>query len=187
MKVTVLNKSKLSFRAYVRNLIMFLCICFSINSNAQEKLSEVLDKYNKGSIPYITAETLDMTHTETIIFDARELEEYKVSHIKNALYVGYNEFEVETVTQKILDKKQPIVVYCSLGVRSEDIAEQLKKAGYTNIKNLYGGIFEWKNKGFHVYNSENKRTENVHAFSKTWSKWLKKGVRYFPDAIKDDR
>jgi len=33
-------------------------------------------------------------------------------------------------------------VYCSLGIRSEVIAKKLKKAGYTNVFNLYGGIFE---------------------------------------------
>ena len=40
-----------------------------------------------------------------------------------------------------------IIVYCSIGVRSEDIGEKLKELGYTKILNLYGGIFDWKNKG----------------------------------------
>ena len=46
---------------------------------------------------------------------------------------------------------------------------------------MYGGIFEWKNKGFKVFDSEEKETENVHAFSKEWSKWLKKGVKVYDE------
>jgi len=70
-------------------------------------------------------------------------------------------------------------VYCSLGVRSEDIAEQLRDSGYTNVYNLYGGIFEWKNKNFNIYNTNNELTENIHAFSKQWSKWLTKGEKTY--------
>jgi len=70
-------------------------------------------------------------------------------------------------------------VYCSLGIRSEDIAEKLKKAGYNNVLNLYGGIFEWKNKDFTVYNSEGTQTEKIHTFSKEWSKWLTKGIKVY--------
>ena len=41
------------------------------------------------------------------------------------------EFSIETVTNSIKDKSTKIVVYCSLGIRSEDIAEKLKIEGYT--------------------------------------------------------
>ena len=78
----------------------------------------------------------------------------------------------DKVTQ---NKDEKIVVYCSLGVRSETIGIKLKEAGYTNILNLYGGIFEWKNQNFDVYSNTGNKTENVHAYSKTWSKWLLKG------------
>jgi predicted sulfurtransferase len=68
-------------------------------------------------------------------------------------------------------------VYCSLGVRSEDIAETLQKAGYTNIKNLYGGIFNWKNNNLPVVNRQQKPTDSVHVYSKQWGKWLTKGIK----------
>ena len=124
--------------------------------------------------------------TEAIILDARERSEYDISHLKNAIFIGYNHFSLEQTTQKLQDKNQTIVVYCSLGIRSETIANQLKKAGYTNIKNLYGGIFEWRNKGFKVYNSEDKKTDSIHAFSKAWSKWLTKGTKVYPETKKSN-
>ena len=50
----------------------------------------------------------------------------------------------------------------------------INKAGYTNVFNLYGGIFEWKNNDFQVVDTLGKSTEKVHAFNKSWEKWLKK-------------
>jgi len=155
--------------------ILIFFVAFSIN--AQETLSDVLKTHNQGSVPYISVQELAMPKTEAIIFDAREVSEYNVSHLKNAIFVGYDNFDIKTVLETIKDKGKKIVVYCSLGVRSEDIAELLKKAGYTNVFNLYGGIFEWKNKGFPVFDLNEKETEKVHAFSKAWSKWLVKGEK----------
>ena len=71
------------------------------------------------------------------------------------------------------------MVYCSIGIRSEDISEKLKKAGYTNVYNLYGGIFEWKNRNYPVVNPENEVTEKVHAYSKQWGQWLHKGKKVY--------
>ena len=50
-----------------------------------------------------------------------------------------------------------------IGVRSEQIGEQLKAMGYDNIKNLYGGIFEWTNQGYPVFKG-NQQTLKVHAY-----------------------
>ena len=88
-------------------------------------------------------------------------------------------FNLNKTKEKLPKKDSKIVVYCSLGVRSEDIAEQLKKAGYTNVFNLYGGIFEWKNKGNTIVDSQEEETEKVHTFNKNWSKWLKKGEKIY--------
>jgi rhodanese-related sulfurtransferase len=146
---------------------------------SQQTLSEVLKKHNNEDIPYISVQELAMPKTDAILLDARELKEYEVSHLKDALYVGYNEFNLEHTVKNLNNKDQMIVVYCSLGIRSEDIAEQLQNKGYTNVYNLFGGIFEWKNKGFSVYDNNNNPTENVHAFSKEWSQWLLKGIKIY--------
>jgi rhodanese-related sulfurtransferase len=127
----------------------------------------------------MTVQELAMPKTKVIILDAREKEEYNISHLKNALFVGYTTFELDSVFRKIPNKNSEIVVYCSIGIRSETIAFKLKKAGYSHVFNLYGGIFEWKNNNFKVYNLENAETENVHAYSKEWSNWLKKGEKVF--------
>ncbi len=159
--------------------ILYIFLFFSSISLAQDSISELLKTHNSESIPYISVQELAMPKTDAILLDARELSEYKVSHLQNAIHVGYDDFEITTVSKKITDKSSKIVVYCSLGVRSEDIAEQLKKAGYSNVYNLFGGIFEWKNNDLTVYNVEDEPTENVHAFSKKWSQWLLKGNKIY--------
>lgn len=162
----------------MKRTFIYIFVFISNLGFSQDSLSELLDKYNNESIPYISVQELAMPKTEAILLDARELVEFEVSHLKNGIYVGYDHFDISSVTEKITDKSTKIVVYCSLGIRSEDIAEQIINAGYTNVYNLFGGIFEWKNNDFSVYNSEGK-TEEVHAFSKEWSKWLTTGKKVF--------
>lgn len=156
---------------------IFVFICFI--GNSQDSLESLLKKYNDNGVPYISVEELAMPKTEAIIFDTREPKEYKVSHLKDAICVGYNYFDISSIEKLYPNKDEKIVVYCSLGIRSETIGETLKKAGYTNIYNLYGGIFEWKNKNFSIVDSEEKETNKVHTFNKSWSKWLEKGEKIF--------
>lgn len=160
---------------------MFLLLFVVANTSAQKTLDALLNQYNTRSIPYISVTELKMQliGDKTIVLDAREIEEYEVSHLPAAIFVGYSTFSIDEVSASIQNKDQPIVVYCSLGIRSEVIGEKLKKAGYSNVKNLYGGIFEWKNKDYTVLDSNGEESENVHACSKAWSKWLTNGTKVY--------
>lgn len=111
------------------------------------------------------------------IIDAREKKEYNVSKIEGAKYVGFKDFDMSSVEH--LDKNSKIIVYCSVGYRSEKIAEKLKESGYQDISNLYGGIFEWKNQGRDVVDAQNQVTEKVHAYDKLWGIWLDKGDKVY--------
>lgn len=158
--------------------LLFILFLTSTSVFAQEKISDVLKKYNSETIPYIQADSLQKL-SNVIILDAREKREFSVSHLPNSVYVGYQNFDLKKVKKMLPDKNASIVVYCTLGVRSEDIAEKLKKAGYTKVLNLFGGIFEWKNKGYRVLDTKNNETENVHVCNTYWSQWLKKGKKIY--------
>ncbi|OCK43722.1 rhodanese [Tenacibaculum soleae] len=163
----------------MKHLILFFLL-ISFNSFSQKDLHQLLKKYNTENVPYIFVDSLKTIASDVVLLDAREPKEFNVSHLKNAICVGYDDFNI-TKTTKILsaDKNIKIVVYCSLGIRSENVAEQLKKAGFKNVYNLYGGIFEWKNKKNTVVNSKNIPTNKVHTFNKEWSKWLLKGEKIY--------
>ena len=128
------------------------------------------------SVPELLIDDLDENDTNIIFLDAREKDEYNVSHIKGAQFVGYDNFSLKSV--KGIAKDSKIVIYCSVGYRSEKIAEKLIKDGYSNVSNLYGGIFEWKNRGNDVYKNE-AITEKVHAYNRAWGIWLTKGKKVY--------
>ncbi len=163
-----------------KSTLHILTFLISICGFSQESLDDLLKRHNKNNVPYVSVQELAMPDTKVTLLDAREPFEYQVSHLKDAICVGYDNFKLKKVKKDIPNKDEPIIVYCSLGIRSETIAAKLKKAGYTNVRNLYGGIFEWKNKDFTVYNSKEKETDSIHTFSKEWSKWLEKGKKVYP-------
>ena len=99
--------------------------------------------------------------------------------IKNAFCIGYDKFNSKIVKEKYKNFNDTIIVYCSVGIRSETIGNKLKKLGYKNVFNLYGGIFEWKNKDEEVIDNNQIPTEDIHAFSKEWSKYLIKGKKIY--------
>lgn len=141
-------------------------------ANAQKSIDSLLQKHNKNGIPYIYPEVLKDSLNHFTVLDAREDYEYKVSHIPNAIHIGYNFFDVTAVIAMLPDKSTRIVVYCSMGIRSNTIGKKLKKAGYTNVFNLYGGIFEWRLKNYPLVNQKNVATKKVHVFSEEWSSYL---------------
>src|SRR6185295_10757461 len=90
-----------------------------------------------------------------------------ISHLKNARHVT-SLLEAKAVVK---EQGQPMVIYCSVGYRSSALAEKLQKAGFTNVYNLEGSIFNWANEGRPVYRGTNTVAE-VHPYSAKWGKLL---------------
>ena len=156
---------------------LLLLFCFH-SILGQTKIDKVIQHWNKNSVPYISIDQL-VAAKDPILLDAREKEEFDVSHLQHAIWVGDKAFNIDSVHLKISNKNTPLVVYCSVGVRSEDIGEKLLANGYTHVRNLYGGIFEWKNDGHAVYDDAGRETDSIHAFSKHWGKLLTNGVKVY--------
>ena len=110
------------------------------------KIEAALRKMLKRSIPVVSTDMLvDAINIESdwVILDCRELAEFNVSHLPDAKWAGYSDFSMLRVLA--IPKDAKVIVYCSIGVRSENIAEQLMASGFSNVQNLYGGIFAWAN------------------------------------------
>ncbi len=163
---------------FMKALLYFL-LFLPFWSIGQTSIDSLLSKYNNESIPYISAKEVYHSNEKIILLDAREFDEYNVSHIKDAIYIGYDHFNIKNIERHSLKKDQKIVIYCSLGVRSEDIGEKFKKAGFKKIFNLHGGIFDWKNNNLPVVNAKNETTNDVHVYSKDWAKWLINGTKVY--------
>lgn len=122
------------------------------------------------TVPAVDVDSLRNTRQKVTILDAREPAEFAVSHIPGAIHCGYDHFDLATL--KNIPKNQRIVVYCSIGYRSEKVGDKLRKAGYTNVVNLYGSIFEWVNRGYPLVDAAGKPTFRIHTYNQAWGKWV---------------
>ncbi|MBQ2836305.1 MAG: rhodanese-like domain-containing protein [Clostridia bacterium] len=74
-----------------------------------------------------------------ILIDVRSNQEYREGHLQGA--VNIPDFEIINRIQKEIPKKnQLIILYCQYGGRSRNSMVTMKKMGYTNVYNLYGGL-----------------------------------------------
>lgn len=167
-------KTLLIIAAIAVGIIIFISL-FGQNKVQSKAFGTLLRSMLQHNVKEVTVKN-SQKDTTTLFLDCRAKEEYAVSHLKDAQWVGYESFSLENINE--IPKETSITVYCSFGYRSEKIATQLETAGYTNISNLYGGIFEWKNQNHPVYDSIGI-TENVHAYDKKWGIWLTNGKKVY--------
>lgn len=154
---------------------------FAVSCNAQKMVEStaynfMLKTLLSHTVSEVSVESAVQQKDSVVFLDARAKQEFEVSHIAQAHWVGYDNFS--TTQLPAITKDQKIIVYCSVGYRSEKIAEKLENAGFTDVANLYGGLFEWVNQGNEVIN-EQGTTQQVHAFDKIWGVWLKKGEKVY--------
>lgn len=79
---------------------------------------------------------------DIFMLDVREANEYEICNLGGYL------IPLKNLPNRIdeIDSSKEIIVYCKTGIRSAEAVEFLKKAGFSNVKNLSGGIIEWANK-----------------------------------------
>lgn len=139
----------------------------------------MLKSLYKNTVPLIQPAQLSQklaTGTPVLLLDTRSEKEFRVSHLQGAQLVSYDHFSADALAA--IPKDRAIVVYCSVGYRSERIGEKLQDLGFTNVRNLYGGIFAWTNEKRPVFEGQNK-TNRVHAYSRTWGFWLKNAEKVY--------
>jgi len=80
------------------------------------------------------------------IIDVRSSDEFKSGCLSGAQNVDVQSTDF---TEKIskLDKNSTYLVYCRSGRRSSQAVELMKNAGFTNVKELNGGILNWQEQG----------------------------------------
>ncbi|MFP4550342.1 MAG: rhodanese-related sulfurtransferase [Spirochaetales bacterium] len=83
---------------------------------------------------------------ETTVVDMRNHYESEVGHFKGAVLPPVDTFrESLPVVEKLLatKKDQPVVMYCTGGIRCEKASAWLKHRGFTKVFQLDGGIIEY--------------------------------------------
>ena len=101
----------------------------NINPNfSQIEFDKLADEVSNGNVTDITAKLVKMEKESFLILDCREVNEYDISHIKDARRVGFDDFDLSQIED--IPKSAKIVTYCLVGKRSEMIGEKLQNAGY---------------------------------------------------------
>lgn len=156
---------------YILMIAAFFIIAFSKGQN-KWGFETMVNTMLTNQVDTISSEQLaEMLKNESVLLlDSRESAEFGVSHLEGATCIGYENVDYNFL--KDVDKSKPIVVYCSVGKRSEDIGIALKKQGFTAVYNLYGGIFDWTNRGLSVLDSNGNEVRKVHPYSTTWGIWV---------------
>lgn len=161
--------------------ILVLCICLGLTFGAWSKdlvWSELNEKISQ-TFPNSQFISIDELRTalqkkpSPILVDVRSRAEFEVSHLRGAVHLE----KADDILRRYQNYKGLVVVYCSVGYRSGDVAEQLFMAGMKHVKNLKGSIFGWANKGYPVYNDKGKTTY-VHPYDRYWGQLL--STKYHP-------
>ncbi|MFN6075378.1 MAG: rhodanese-like domain-containing protein [Fluviicola sp.] len=147
--------------------------------NVPSDFNKELQKYYDKDFPTISTKEANkkLNQANVYFLDVREMKEYAVSHLPGAKFYGGD--KKNEALLKSIPKNAEIIVYCSIGYRSQKAGQELKKLGYKNVKNLYGGIFQWFNENKKVVNSENEPVQKVHTYNEKWSKWITRGEKVF--------
>jgi rhodanese-related sulfurtransferase len=102
-----------------------------------------------------------------LLIDNREPREFAVSHLPGAR----NLRSLAAIEAAGIPRRQPIVVYCTVGYRSAVLVRALRGAGYTNVVNLPGSIIQWHQQGHPVF-AAGRRVRQVHPYDASWGRLL---------------
>ncbi len=83
------------------------------------------------------------------VLDVREPDEFKAGHIEGAVNAPIRSL-AQNLSKLPGDKSTPIAVVCKSGIRAAYATMTLKLVGYTNVKDVVGGMLTWEKESLPV-------------------------------------
>jgi rhodanese-related sulfurtransferase len=108
----------------------------------------------------------DTGQPQPLILDARTPAEFEVSHLKGAVLIDPYRPSLRSLAKT--RRSESVVVYSSAGYRGARVASWLRRAGYTSVVNLSGGLFRWANEGRALFQGEDRPATLVHPYDQRW-------------------
>jgi UPF0176 protein len=99
---------------------------------------------------YVDAETFNRltADPETLVVDMRNHYEYEVGHFEGAVEIPSDTFrdQLPKAAELLKEKKdQPVIMYCTGGIRCEKASAYLLHKGFKKVFHLEGGIIHYAN------------------------------------------
>ena len=115
----------------------------AVFSAVDNYLTNLPDGFGMVSAPNLMAE---VARSAPILIDVRSDEEWATGYIAGAQHIWINDF-VNHIAELPADKDAAIVVYCQSGYRGAMATVMMNLLGYTNVRNLAGGLNTWNAAG----------------------------------------
>jgi len=93
-----------------------------------------------------TAAAAELIQQGWAVLDVREPDEYQEGALTGVVHIPRGHLEAQ-IENRLIDKDQPVVVYCAGGVRSAFAARTLQELGYREVVSMAGGFGRWKDEG----------------------------------------
>lgn len=130
----------------MKNLLLYLSVsllpsffsCANAQSNAEFR-SVSPEEYH----------SLLEEQANPLIIDVRTSMEYKQGHIEGAKNISFIGISFKKKAS-LLERQNPVFIYCQTEHRSPMAARKLQDLGYTRIYDLQGGFKNWKNQSLPV-------------------------------------
>lgn len=91
--------------------------------------------------PIYWRELRDIDRTSITLIDVRTREEFAVGALKGAINIPLDEMREHLC---VIPSDKPVVVYCQVGLRGYLASNILRQHGFTDVRNLIGGIKLYK-------------------------------------------
>jgi len=132
----------MDFFTNTNNLLLLATL---ITSGLALALPQILGRYNKQLLSVHTAVQW-VNQRNAQIVDIRTKDEFKTGHIANSKHLALADLD-GGIQGLRLDTNKPIILVCLSGSRANTAAGKFKKAGFTDVACLDGGVSAWNQAG----------------------------------------
>jgi rhodanese-related sulfurtransferase len=120
----------------MKKIILFLLVhLFFVGCKSQEN-----ENYKVLSYDNFKSE---ISQSNVIVLDVRTADEYQEGHVSGAINIDVQSDDFDQKVQ-LLNKENPVYIYCRSGKRSQKAGAILQNLGFTKIYDLEGGILSWQ-------------------------------------------
>lgn len=84
-----------------------------------------------------------MNRDEAVVLDLRERKEFTEGHIIDAINIPQASLD-SRINELEPYRERPVIVACKMGQQASAAGNILRKAGFSNVMRLSGGMTEWR-------------------------------------------
>ena len=87
--------------------------------------------------------TIKVNNENAVVLDVRKAEDFRKGHVPNAINIPAALIK-DRLSELEKHKAKPIIVVCQTGTTAGSAGAELRKAGFTEVYRMKGGLMEWQ-------------------------------------------